>query len=380
MKRLVFVTALAALAVPALTYAKKEAAPAAATAGPAAFADSSAALLAGTNRVAISSVIIQFQASTNAVDGPGAWFQMFKSKSTSETVLSWPGADSGLMTQLADQAYARLKADLTAAGYEVVPEAQVKASSNYQSIIGLAGIPSVTQFSNAAGDAYFVGPTGLQPYLPYALEAGIFSMPKSFIGWTSAFGGKSKTPGGPSAISIQNNWKVPGWEVALAKELNAHVVKATYVVTLGTASAKINVQRTVGMGYDFFSNLGTVQTKTTTGSAQAFAQPGMMPEQTHIAFRVANGNPKWQKVSTSKIAPPKDGDVSIYLNQPMAGSSDLFSMTSSGGQKGTFLASPGGPDFKFKFTARLDDAARYKEEVGGMLAQSNGVMLALVKR
>jgi hypothetical protein len=368
MKRLVWCAALAALSVPAVTSAKKDAAPAAAPAGPAGFADSNAALLAGTNRVAISSVIVQFQASTNAVDGPGAWFQMFKSRSTSETVLGWPGADPGLMTQIADQAYAKLKADLVAAGYEIVPEAQVKASTHYAALRSVGGIPAVTEFGNAAGDAYYVSPSSLPSYLPYALELGVFSVPKSFIGFTSAFGGKSRTPGGPSYISLQNNWKVAGSEVALAKELNAHVLKATYVVSLGTATATIKVSRDRTIGYDWGGNLGTQTTKTSAGSGEAMAQPGLMPEQTHLAFRTATGNPKWQKVSLTKLAPPKDGDVSVFLNQPLAGSTDLFFLSGKGGQKGSFLAAPGGPDFKFKFTASLKESERYKDEVGAMMA------------
>ncbi len=110
------------------------------------------------------------------------------------------------------------------------------------------------------------------------------------------------------------------------------------------------------------------------------AQPGLMPEQTHLAFRTATGNPKWQKVSLTKLAPPKDGDVSVFLNQPLAGSTDLFFLSGKGGQKGSFLAAPGGPDFKFKFTASLKESERYKDEVGAMMAQANQLMLALVKR
>jgi hypothetical protein len=380
MKRLLGLAALAVLVAPVAAFAKKEAAPAAAPAGPAAFADSSAALLAGTNRVAIASVIIQFQASTNAVDGPGAWFQMFKSKSTSETVLAWPGADASMMTEIADQAYAKLKADLTAAGYEIVPEAHVKASPHYAALRSVGGIPAITEFANAAGDAYYVSPSSLPGYLPYALELGVFSVPKSFIGFASTFGSKSRTPGGPSYISLQNNWKVAGSEVALAKELNAHVVKATYVVSLGTATANINVSRNRTIGYDWAGNLGTQTTKTSAGTGEAMAQPGLMPEQTHIAFRTPTGNPKWQKVSLTKLAPPKDGDVSVYLNQPMGGSTDLFFLSGKGGEKSKFLQAPGGPDFKFKFTATLRDGVRYSEEVNAMMAQANQHMLALVKR
>lgn len=359
------VVAAVALAQP--LWAKKEAAAAAIPAGPAAFADSSAAMLAGTKRVAITSVLIEFQASTNAVDGPSAWFSMFQSKSTSETVLAWQGFDPRLQAEFADFAYSKLQADLTAAGYEVVPEAQVKASANYAAIMKEGAMPPLSLYGNAMGDAYLAGPQSLPPYLPYNLENGVFSNPVSYIGWVSKLGGKSKTPGGPSIFNVGDNWKIPGLEAALAKELNAHVVKATYVVTLGKASAKR--KRSFASG----SN------QLITATASAYAEPSLMAQQTHIAFRTANGSGKWQKASLTKLAPPKDGDVSVYLATPMTGGTDFFELTSDGGKRKDVFLSSGSPDFKFMYYASLIDPKGYMAEVGGMIAQANKQMLALVQ-
>jgi hypothetical protein len=344
---------------------------------PAAFTDSSAAQLAGTKRVAITSVVIQFQASTNAVDGPGAWFRMFQSKATSETVLAWPDFEQQMQSEFADFAYSKLQADLTAAGYEVVPEAQVKASANYRAIIAQGGIPQHTQYGNAMGDAYFVGPSSLQPYLPYTLEGGIFAGAKSHIGWTSQFTAKSVTPGGPSTMSIGNSWKIPGMETALAKELNAHVVKATYVVTLGRATSKrsrtLNIHSS-SMAY------GTSASEVITATANAFAEPSLLADQTHISFRTANGTGKWQKVSMTKIEPPKDGDVSVHLGTTMLGATDYFSMVSDGGKRKENFLGQGPTKIKFMYFATLTDPQGYMAEIGAMIAAANTHMLALVKK
>jgi hypothetical protein len=356
-----------ALIAPAPIAAKEKAPVAVVPVGPAAFHESNAAQLAGTKRVAISSVIIQFQAATNAVDGPSDWFRMFQSKATSETVLAWTDFDRGMQAEFAEFAYSKLQADLTAAGFEVVPEAQVKASANYAAILKEGGFPQHTQFGNAMGDAYFVGPAALQPYLPYNLEGGIFENPVSYIGWVSKLGGKSKTPGGPSMFSIAGGWKIPGYETALAKELNAHVVKATYVVTLGKALAKR--KRSFASG----------SSQLITATANAYAEPSLMAQQTHIAFRAPNGSGKWQKTSLTKLAPPKDGDVSVYLASPLTGGTDFFELTSDGGRRKDNFLFDSATKFKFMYFASLRDPQGYMAEVGGMISEANKHMLTLVK-
>jgi len=266
---------------------------------------------------------------------------------------------------IATEAYRQLKADLTAAGFEVVPEDQVKANVSYKEILKGSGTPNHTRFGNALGDAMLVSPPSLLPYMPYAMEGSRFEQPTSHIGWVSAMGGKSITPGGPSMTSIQSNWKQPGLEVQMAKDLNAHVVKAFYVVTIGTASATRSRELTPG------------STITRTGNGSALAEVGLLADQTRIAFRSPNGNAKWQKVAVTKPAPAKDGDVVIRLADPMSGRSDLFSVTSSGSQGG--LLRPGA-DFQFSFVATLTDNAGYQKDVQGMIAAADQSMVALVKR
>jgi hypothetical protein len=194
------------------------------------------------------------------------------------------------------------------------------------------------------------------------MEGGKFEYPQTYIGWTSKMGGKSKTPGGPSGTSIMTIWKLPGLEVALAKALNAHVVKATYVVTLGTATA----DRSRGL----FARIEE-------GKGSAHAELGLLEDQSRIAFRTPNGNAKWQKVAQTKMAPPKDGDVVVRLAAPLAGGSDLFQLTSTSNVGGGLFHL--GPDFQFLFTATLTDPVKYKTRVDAMIANASQAMVTLVK-
>lgn len=340
---------------PCVAFAQPAPPPGSATAN---FTDSAEAGLAGTRRVAITSVVITFQASTAGTKAGGSG--LFANKLSAESILAMPNMDQSLQDDIAEAAYDQLKAKLSAAGFEVVPESEVKASTGYQQIVRLAGLPNHTQFGNALGDAELVSPAALVPYLPYLMEAGQFESPKSYIGWTSKMGGSSRTSGGPSVTSIQAIWKLPSLEVALAKELNAHVVKANYVVTLGKATA--------GRGSAFLA-------RSVRGDGTALAEVGLLEDQTRISFRTPTGNAKWQKVAYTKPVPPKDGDVVVRLTTPLAGSSDFFRITSSSSRGGLFNP---GADFQFLFTANLTDAARYQTEVNAMISDASQAMTSLL--
>lgn len=331
----------------------------------AAFTDSDISGLSATRRVAISSVIVSFQASVAGTKAQGNG--MFADKFSAQTVLALPNMDPALQSAITAEAYRQLKTDLTAAGYEVVPEAEVTGSATYQQIIKVAGNPNFTRFANGMGDATLVSPSPLVPYLPYLMEGSIFEQPKSYIGWVSSMGGKSITPGGPSMTSIQSTWKVPGLEVQLAKELNANVVKAFYVVTIGKAAAERRRER-LNTGFDSPGREG--------GSGTALAEAGLLADQTRIAFRTPNGNAKWQKVPVSRPMPAKDGDVVVRLAEPLFGSTDYFNMTSSS-RLGGLLST--GADFQFSFVATLNDPQAYGSEVKAMIGAANSAMTALVK-
>ena len=173
-------------------------------------------------------------------------------------------------------------------------EATVLASPTYQKIVQMAGITNFSKFADLNGDTMLVGAGKLKPYVPYSLESGKFSAQlKSLIkGWVGTFG-KSATEGGPSSIRAGENYALPGLEVDLAKELNAHVIKATYVVMLGSTKAAV----------DRFSS-----TTHNSYTGSAFAQVGLLAGQSRIAFRTSAANPRpvaiWPTSATT-LAPPK---------------------------------------------------------------------------
>jgi hypothetical protein len=113
------------------------------------FTDSAATGLASTKRVAISSVIVSFQASVGARKEAGTGW--FTDKSESTSVLGMPEMDPALQDAIAAEAYRQLKAELIAAGYEIVPEAEVKADASYRELISKIGFVNHSRSSNAMG-------------------------------------------------------------------------------------------------------------------------------------------------------------------------------------------------------------------------------------
>lgn len=352
----------------------------------AAFTDSSAALLAGTRRVAISSVVIAFQASTGEQKGGGGIkVPIFGGPRVSvQNVLAMPRLDAALQDAIAEAAYRNLSAQMTKAGYEVVPEAQVKASPSYAAIIKQAGYANHSQFANALGDVMLVGPPGLQPYTASQMEIGEFQFPKTaYMSWIGGFGAGSKTPGGPSVKMQADAWKVPGLEVALAKELNAHVVKAYYVVSLGQTSVqkKVELKQVTGKVIDAYA--GEYQTtrmvRDVSGSSSSFAQAGLIADQTHLAFRSPNGNAKWQKVSMMKIVPPKDGDVVVRITEPVFGGTEWFSLQEAEWQRaGGFFSAQKRGDINGLVVVDLTNPVGYGQDVVQMMVLANRAMLGLI--
>ncbi len=349
-----------------------------APAAKAAFTDSSEAPLASTRRVAITSVMVSFQASSGTKTSTGG---LLGAKSDASSTLQMPEFDHALLARIADELYQNLKADLQSSGFELLPEATVLASPAYQAVAKLAGISNFAKFANLQGDTLLVGASALKPYLPYAVEAGKFAMQKkTYIpAWVSRMGMGSSTPGGPSGISESEIYELPGLEVALAKALDAHLVKATFVVTLGSATAAV----------DRFSS-----THRNTYSGNAFAQVGLLAGQTRLAFRSPGANGKGEEASRAyaanfgdKASPAKDGNVVVALAESLTGGTDMFKLQAPEAPKtqsvlGSLMGGLGGTgaDKQFVYTASISDAPAYQAEVLGMAGAAQRAMLALVKR
>lgn len=341
-----------------------------------ALTDSNASTIAATKRVAITNVMVSFQASTGGEKTNTSG--LFAAKSDTSTTLQMPEMDTKLLGEIADDIYAQLQADLTENGFEVVPEATILASAGYQKIVKMASFTNFSKFANKDGDIMLVGTKSLKPYLPYSMETGKFSAAaKNLIkGWVSSWGVKSSTEGGPSGISIGEIYGLPGLEVELAKELNANLVKATYVVTIGSTKA----------GVDRFSS-----TSHNTHSGSAFAQVGLLPGQSRIAFRTPGANTKGESPPGGYTAnfgnnasPAKDGNVVVSFSEPLLGGTDFFTVTVPETKKPSLLGgllggTIGGADVQFIYTASISDPAAYKAEVVSMVKAAQRDMLTLVK-
>jgi nucleotide-binding universal stress UspA family protein len=358
---------------------------------PAVFTDSSAAGLAGTKRVAITNVTVAFQASTLDRTSPNG---MFSEKQTTSAALVWPDLDPQLAAVITDEIYAQLKAELQANGFEVVPEATVLASPTYQKILQVApAFSNFSKFANTDGDLLLVGASGLKPYLPFSPETGQFAVPnKSVIkGWLTGMGGKSSTPGGPTATSTYYSAELPKLEVQLAKELNAHVVKATYHVQLGSAKAETSHvfkpgDRSAELKYTVGPQLETKEQREqrlnkiiTTHTGTAFPQVGLRSDQTRIAFRTPNGKGGGQSIRKAGMAPAKDGDVVLTLATPLLGGTGYFTLKSHKESNGLWALATG-PDAKYTFVATLADPEGYRDEVVAMVKVAQHDLLALVKQ
>jgi hypothetical protein len=347
------------------------------TAAKAVMTDSSAAALAATKRVAITSVMVSFQASAGGEKTNTSG--LFAAKTDTSATLQMPEMDTQLLSTIADAIYQQLQADLADNGFDVLPEASVLGSAGYQKIVKMAGISNFSKFANLDGDVLLVGPSSLKPYLPYNAETGKFSatLKGTIKGWVGGFGGKSSTEGGPSVISIGEIYGLPGLEVELARELNANLVKATYVVTLGSAKASV----------DRFSS-----TSHNKYAGSAFAQVGLRAGQTRIAFRTPAANAKGESAPGGYTAnfgnnagPAKDGNVVVTLAEPLLGGTDFFAVTEPEVKKPTLLGGllgagfGNGADVQFTYIASVSDPAAYQAEVLAMARLAQRDMLTLVK-
>ncbi len=321
------------------------------------FTDSTAAGLAGNKRVAISQVSMIIQTST-AGTTKGHWLLGAEAPTieNANSLIEFTSLNPTMVSAITSFAYIQLQDDLKAAGFEVVPEAQVKASPAYNEIQASAGVTNPSRYANRLGDAWYAGPVQLGYYMPYAMEVGTFqTQPNSYLEWgkAKAFKSyKSPTPGGPNATKIANNWKLPGLEIKLAKELNAHVVKATYVVTLGSIE-----------GTKFKGDAATTNYN--------FAL-GLMQDQTRIAFRTATGK-NFHLRSMMKQVPAKDGDVVVTLANPLMAQGEHFNTTSTVEQK-----ADGKPIVVLHVGVK--DEASYVGVLMKLAKQANDALLALVRR
>ncbi len=353
----------------------KKSAPPAAPAGPAqaVFTASSAAPLGATKRAAITQVIVTFQTSTGqtvstasyakdfVASGGNAFAGLLRRQKTTETAYMRLNLDNQTATAVADAVYQKLQSDLAAAGFEVVPESEVLGNPNYQAIVKEAGYTNPSRYFNVDGDSLLAGPSGLKPYMPYAIETGnYYENRKTYIpGWVKMMG-NSSTEGGPKSTLANSVWKLPDMEARLATELNAHLVKANYVVTLGT------IELSASHSFDSTTNaMGeTVLSVADTVERNATAALGLRESQSRIAFRVPGG--KSQKaVKGSPYQAPKDGDVVVTIDHAVAGPENLYK-THPGSER-------------METVADINDGTAFTDAAADLIGGEQKKMLALIR-
>lgn len=325
------------------------------------FVDSSAAQLAGVTRVVIANYVIAFQTEATA-------FREATRYNKAETAASneWDNIDIAMMQEIVDAGYAKLKADFIAKGIEVLDVSVLAPQPMYQNIQRATGFGSPAYWGNGDGKAVFVSATGLAPFQSYGPETGNFEMYQGTRGAAN-----TGAPNPPTMMKRLTPYQMPGWEIDLAKALNAAVVKAWQVVNFAKVEAGAN-------RWGFGGGGGTLDRAEHTASASTHLR--IRQEQSRISFRLPNSTNRTgvrvRQIPAPYMAPPKDGDVVVALGNPIFLGSDLFTIQNEGETSGQRLrgALLGGPQH-FNYAAHLTNPTLYKTRVSGAV---NDLMGALV--
>lgn len=305
-------------------------------------------------RIAIASFGVEFQ--TRLLHGSST----FGSTSSTTTLLNLQGVSPATMQAVADEAYRELVADLQAAGYEVVPQQTLQASALYQGIVSDAKpTPLAISFENPGSksfknsEATVYSAAGARYYPPVTGEAGarLSTAGKAF---GDAFSNIGRGFAGKAPV--------PDAETALAKELNASLLKVYYVVGFGKASGS------VGSGWH--------NSKASTGINIVGGG------ETRFALRTPDGSNFHMQFG--KNPPPVDGNAFVRLEESVnAGlpflAGDVYDSTSTANRVGNVLsqtlavagALSGmgaiGTASTTEFTAPADDAL-YRQSVSRQLS------------
>ncbi len=171
-------------------------------------------------RVAITSFSVEVLTYLKANEG-GDLGNLISGKPNSVSV-TLKGHDSATWQKLVDDYYAVLLAQLAKAGIEVVPQEQLREWPEYRTIAG-AGTASPHEEDAKAGKGLYIGSGGV-PMLIQSEDAvfrkGLFGKPPEdpYMTFGSRFSSGFTTGGAQNA------------EFALAKKLDAHVLKVRFTV------------------------------------------------------------------------------------------------------------------------------------------------------
>ena len=338
------------------------------------------AALSTTKRIALTSCVVDFQTSA-FVENDGSVLN----RNTTRAVNKLVDAPRDVLQGVVDDACAKLRADLKAAGYELVPQSEIAAQPAYTKMLALTGIQGPVGHKSLDGGSLVFGSSDQPLYLPCGNELAVYYQGASppDATWKQAIADATDPP---SAMARSRTFDLPQLEIDLAKALNAHVVKAWTVVRFSSVDAESRRDWTYqSESYDIAGN------KTTMGAtdykATSAAQLGVREYQTHLAVRVATGKPDFKpSFATGGKAPARDGDIVITLVSPifMNGSEQYLAVENTGAKEsgtgrvsrasgllGGLMGSRGNT-VTFSFSTRISDDAAYRKAAAFAVGEAQG--------
>jgi hypothetical protein len=281
------------------------------------------AKLGANTRVALTACIVEYQTSVRVEDKGG----MFNRNDTA-TVNTLSKAPKDTLQDVVDRSCANLRDKLTKAGYQLVPDAEIKADPGFAQILALSGAERTFGVQKVEGGAIVFADSTLPFYLPYIGEGPAYASglvaPEGAV-YAQAIADAKPAP---EAFALSRKYDLPNLEVALAKSLNAHLVKAWTVIGFGSASASSE------RDWSAFRTGVNASGEKTTHSSTNYKGEGdalftIAEHQTRLAFRTADGKSggyAGAQIRNAKTA-PTDGDVVIKLAAPVIGGNSFFKVS-----------------------------------------------------
>jgi hypothetical protein len=335
------------------------------------------AKLGSAKRAVLANCVVEYQTSAY-VEDDGSWTNRNQTRASNYLV----NVPKATLQAVTNASCANLRKELSAAGYEVVSDAELKANASYQQLQTLSGAPAVIGMKTQNGGALLFADDALPLYMPTGAEWGANYMAAVFAEEHKFEQALASVNPGLGGFKLSRNYDVPKLEVELAKSLNAIVVKSWMVIGFGGASAS-SKRDWGGTSTSLHWSATQGQTQVThipieyKGSGTALLS--VRDNQTHISVRLPDGSPKQnvQRDSGPKVT-PRDGDVVVTLAGPINAGNEFFTvedgaeLKSSGGGVATAAKVLGGlgglmggkgnqkGGKSFYFNTRISDEEAYK--------------------
>ncbi len=316
------------------------------------FVEGTAAQLSGIKRVIITNFVVAYQldGSVRKDNATKIGDTTLFGRNTKEVAakMAWQNPDTKLMQDIADAGLSKLKASFKAKGIEVLDMSALTSLPAYASILEASALKNLDDYSilNVTEAEYRKGNKGIEA----VSEAKIAS-----AGGVVPYG-HSVFEGGlcchvRKGYPTSKVYYVPGFEIDIAKALDAVVVKAWQFVYFTQIDA--------GVRQDGWA--GGVGGATVNYNASAKSAVRIGEQKTRLSFRLPTSTNKTRNTASDWL--PKDGDVVVSLSKPMLIGDSYFKVDDSGTTTGQDVrAALGGAQY-FNFSATVNNPAIYKTDL-----------------